>query len=91
MNWLLLLLAIIADHFVTETGIRRHGIEIEGNPLFRWTWRRFGSFVSFLIQAAILFPLLWAAERLFPNEAFLLPVTIWITVALNLALVALRK
>jgi hypothetical protein len=33
MNWLLLVLAILAEHVVTEVGIRRHGTYIEGNPL----------------------------------------------------------
>lgn len=91
MNWLSLLLAILADHFITEIGIRRHGLGIEGNPLFRWTWRRFGGLASVLIQGAILFPLLWAAERLFPQEAFLLPLIIWLTVVLNVVTLARLK
>lgn len=91
MNWALLLLAILADHLVTEVGIRRHGSGIEGNPLFRWSWRRYGSFASLLLQAAILLPLMWLAERLIPDEAVVLPAILWLTVMLNIAVLAVRK
>ena len=91
MNWLFLLLGIIADHAVTEVGIRRHGLEIEGNPLFGWSWRRLGSFGSLLLQAAMLFPMLWLAERLLPEEAFLLPTMIWLIVAFNLVVLAIAQ
>jgi hypothetical protein len=91
VNWLLLLAAIVADHVITEAAIRRHGVDIEGNPLFHWTWRRFGGFGSLLIQAAILFPLLWAVESLFPNEALLLPAAIWLTVVSNVVVLGSRK
>ena len=83
MNWVLLLLAIVADHLVTEQGIRRHGLAIEGNPLFRWSWRRFGGPASMLLQAAILLPALWLAERWAPDAAFVLPLVLWLTVAAN--------
>ncbi len=91
MNWLLLLLAIAADHLTTELAIRRHGVEIEGNPLFRWSWRRFGGFASLALQAVILFPLLWLAERLAPDAAFLLPMMVWLTVALNVGVLVIRR
>lgn len=85
MLWALLLLAILADHLVTEHGIRRHGLEIEGNPLFRWSWRRYGGRASLLLQAVILLPLLWLAQRWTPDAAYVLPLVLWLTVALNLA------
>ena len=88
MNWALLLLAILADHFLTEYGIRRHGLDIEANPLFRWSWRRFGGGASLLLQAAILLPFLWLAERVAPAEAFLLPLCLWLVVANNLLVLA---
>ncbi len=91
MNWVLLVLAILADHLVTELGIRRHGLEIEGNPLFRWSWRRYRSFASLLLQAAILLPLMWLAERFFADEAVLLPAILWLTVLLNVAVLAVRR
>jgi hypothetical protein len=91
MNWVLLLLAILADHAVTEIGIRQHGVRIKGNPLFRWSWRRFGGVASMLLQAAILLPLMWLAERHFPNEAILLPAALWLTVLLNAGVLIIRR
>lgn len=91
MNWVLLVLAILADHVVTEVGIRRHGAGIEGNPLFRWSWRRFGGVASMVLQAAILLPLMWLAERLFPDEAILLPAILWLTVILNVGVLTVRR
>ena len=73
MNWVLLVLGILADHIVTEVAIRRHGLGIEGNPLFRWSWRRYGGLASMLLQGAILLPLMWLAERFFLEEPVLLP------------------
>lgn len=86
MNWWLLLGAILADHIITEMGIRRHGVDIEGNPFFHWSWRRFGGVGSLLLQTVLLCPLLWLAERLAPTEAILLPLTIWLTVGVNIIL-----
>jgi hypothetical protein len=91
VNWVLLVLAILADHLVTEIGIRRHGSEIEGNPLFRWSWRRYGGVASLLLQAAILLPLMWLAERFFPDEAVLLPAMLWLTVILNIGVLSVRR
>ncbi len=90
MNWLLLVTAILADHLVTEIGIRRHGLGIEANPLFRWSWRRYGGLFSMLLQAALLRPMLWLAERFFPAEAILLPACLWLIVTFNLAVLAVR-
>ena len=91
MTWVLLVLAILADHLVTEVGIRRHGEQIEGNLLFRWSWRRFGGVASMVLQAAILLPVMWLAERFFPDEAFLLPAMLWLTVILNIGVLTLRR
>jgi hypothetical protein len=91
VNWALLILAILADHLVTEIGIRRHGLAIEGNPLFRWSWRRYGGLASMLLQATILLPLMWVAERFFPAEAILVPGLLWLTVILNVAVLAIRR
>ena len=44
-----------------------------------------------ILQATILLPLLWAAERLWPSEAFLLPLILWLTVAINVLVLATRR
>jgi hypothetical protein len=36
-----------------------------------------------LLQAAILLPALWLAERWAPDAAFVLPLVLWLTVAAN--------
>jgi hypothetical protein len=92
MLWALLLFGILADHLTTEYGVRRHGVTVESNPLFRWVQRRFGGLAALAAQLAVLCPLLWLAQRAAPDAAFVAPLISWLIVANNLlVLVRLRR
>ena len=91
MLWLLLVAAIAADHLTTRHALRRYGLKLEGNPVIRSVWRRWGSAGMLLVQCAILFPILWVMQTRAPDYAFLIPLIPFVAAANNVRVIAVMR
>lgn len=87
MLWLLLIAGIAADQLTTAYGLRRYGLKLEGNPLIRAVWRRWGPPGTLAVQCAVLFPVLWLMETYEPSLAFLVPLLPLVAAANNVRVV----
>ena len=88
MLWILLALGIAADHVTTAHGLRRYGIKLEGNPIIRAVWRKWGRAGMLAVQVAVLFPALAVAQAYAPGTAFLIPLMVFAAAANNVRVIS---